>query len=103
MDGQAGLLLEDAGEMKGRSACGACDVVERDAFRQPARKIGLGRLDAVWVIGVGAPAAAFTSRRPWVMSRERGFQHFRNKLKRRHIGPERIGPERLWRIGFGSL
>ena len=86
MDRRAGLLVKDAGEMKGRRSRSVGDVVERDAGAQSAREIGFGGLDAVRVIGVRGVSAALERQ---AVSRERGFQHVGNKLKRRHIGPER--------------
>jgi hypothetical protein len=85
-----GSLLEDSCQVEWRSVYGASDVIERDAFKEAACKIGFGRLGSIRVIGFSAfpPALARHS-----LLRERGFEHAGDKLKRRLINPERIGPK----------
>jgi hypothetical protein len=95
MDGHAGLVLKEAGQMKGGGVHGTSDVVKPDTLTQPAPEVGLGRLGTLCVIGIGASSAALARQ---AVSRERSFQHVGEELKRRHIGPE-------WfeRIGCGGL
>src|SRR5262245_34342079 len=90
MDRHAGSLLKDAGEMKGRRVYGPGDVIERDAFTQPAREVGLGRLGAVGVGSLGAVTAAPARQ---AVARERRFEHVGEELERRYVSPERF--ERL--------
>ena len=95
MDRHAGLLLKEAGKMKGRCIDGAGDILECDALTQLAREVSFGRLGSVGVIGVGAGSAALAR---LAVSHERGFKHVGNELKRCHIRPK-------WfeRFRFGSL
>ena len=87
MDGNAGSLLKDPGEMKGRCVYRSGELVERDAFTQPAREVGFGRLGAVGVIGVRALATAPARH---AVSRKCSLEQMGHELKCRHIGPERF-------------
>src|SRR5262245_2511786 len=71
--------------MKWRGIHGASDMLECDAFTQLACEVGFGRLRSVCVISVRAGSAAL-ARLP--MSREGGFQHIGNELKRGYIRPK---------------
>ena len=94
MDGYAGSLLKEASEMKGRHRHNAGDFVKRATFSQSAPEVGLGRLGAVCMIGIRSVSAAWARQ---TVSREGGFQHVGDELKRRHIDPERFE-----RIRFGG-
>lgn len=100
MDRRAGSLVKDAGQMKGRRSRSASDVVERDAVAQSARQVGFDCLDAVRVISVRGVSPALARQ---ALSRECGFQHVSDELKRRLLGPERFVTAQFERIGFGSL
>ena len=88
MDRHAGPLPEDAGQMERGRVHGPGDVVERDALAQPARDVGLGRLGAVGVIGVGGGPPS-SSRQ--AEARERGGDDVGDEPEGRHVGAERVG------------
>jgi hypothetical protein len=57
MHGNAGSLLKDTCQMEWRCVHGTSDIVERDAFTHPARKISFSGLNAVCVIRIRAVAS----------------------------------------------
>src|SRR5262245_4080142 len=100
MNRRAGSLMKDAGKMKWRRPRRAGDVVERYAGAQLSRQIGFGSLDTVRVIGVRGVSAGLPRQ---AVSRESGFQHVIDELKRRPLDPERFNTTPFERIGYGGL
>ena len=89
MDRHPSLLLKDTGQMKGRRVNGTGDLVESDAFTQPAPEVGFDRLGAVCVIGISAVSTALARQ---AVSGEGSFKHIGDNLKDRRIDPERFEP-----------